>query len=224
MKSQFINDLYENVLEKLNQSDFEDRTNDRYAAMKYPGFLPMMRFSTKAFYVKGYGNVMLMRTNAMNGMMNLLTISFTPAEGKDIPYLLIDCMGMKNKNLAYVEYYDCTGKALKFDSLLKIREKYREIPDYTEKPAWYISERMEGSMIKGGKGVEASGLSDMVNDSIAEYFRLVQNADSDPTNLTGLKNMRKRLLEEGNPSSGTMTKVLGREGYTDFFQNYVMPI
>lgn len=224
MEKDFINDLYDIVTEKLMKLAPEDKTNDAYASMKYPRFLPMMRFQTKAFTVKGFGHVMLMRTNAMNGMMKLLTISFTPNEGLNVPYLLIDCMGMKNKKLAYVEYYDCTGKALRFETLLKIKEKYDKLPNYEEKPAWYIAERMEESLIKGGKGTEAVMLSEMVNDSIEEYFNLAQKAEADSENRNGLMNMQRRLLEEGNPSSGTMTKVLGKAGYIDFFKNYVMPV
>lgn len=224
MEKELINDLYNTVTEKLKELPFEDRTKDMYASMKYPRFFPLMRFQTNAYYIKGFGSVMLMRTNAMNGMMKLLTVSFTPSEGLNIPYLLIDCMEMKNKRLAYIEYYDCTEKSLKFETLSKIKEKYGSIPNYEEKPAWYIQERMDGSMIKGGKGVEASKLSAMVSESIGEYFRLAQKADKDSDNLIGLKKMQTRLLEEGNPSSGTMTKVLGKAEYVEFFKNYVMPV
>lgn len=199
-------------------------TLPQYEDMRYPKFIPLMKFHTVSYTIRGFGSVMIMKTNAMGGMMKLLTMSFMPSGGKEIPYLLVDCMCMKKKNLAYVEYYDCTGKKLGFDSVDEICDNYATVPDYEEKPAWYVSERMKGSMIKGGEGVSSDDLRLMVLDSISNYLSLIRIVDSDKACLEGLAKFRDRMITEGNPSSGTMSKVLGEDGAKQFFMDCVMPM
>lgn len=203
---------------------FSEVTPKEYASMKYPRLIPMMRFGSHLLKAEGYGHLFLMETSAMGGAMKLLTLSFMPDEGGDLPYLLIDTMSMKNKSLSYVEYYDCTGKDLYFESLSKIKEKYRALPDYDEKDAWYIKERMPVSLIKGGEGADEDMLYAMAEESIRAYMDLAKSAAKDPGNIKGLLRFRERMLKEGNPSSATMEKVLGKEGAKLFFTTCVMPV
>ncbi len=191
--------------------------------MKYPKLIPMMHFETKSVKT-GFGTLFMMKTKAMGGAMNLLTLSFTPSEGNDIPYLLIDTMSMKKKALSYVEYYDCTGKELSFSSLDALREKYSSVPDYAEKEAWYVKERMPASLIKGGEGADEDILFEMTKESIDAYLSYSEKAEKDPGNLKGLEAFRNRMINEGNPSQGTMEKVLGKEGYLKFYKECIMPM
>ena len=203
---------------------YEETTPEEYASMKYPKLIPMMRFETHCFRIEDFGDLFLMETKAMGGAMKLLTLSFMPNKGKNVPYLLIDTMSMKNKALAYVEYYDCTGKALEFKELNDIKTKYASVPDYAEKEAWYVKERMPASLIKGGEGADEAVLYEMVMESVRAYLSISERESKDPENLKGLESFRQRMLTEGNPSSGTMEKVLGKEGSIRFYKQCIMPL
>lgn len=223
MKIEFTDTLFDYITHRLD-GEACDSTKPEYASMKYPKLIPFMRFTTKRYRLEGFGSIMVMSTNAMGGLMRLLTVSFTPNEGADVPFLLVDCMAMKKKKLAYVEYYDCTGKKLCFDELTGLAERYADVPDYAEKEAWYVKERMPASMIKGGENVDPSALLELAERSIDAYLDLAKTAEKDESNLSGLKAFRERMVTEGNPSSGTMNKVLGEEGQEKFFREYVMPM
>lgn len=223
MKTEFTDTLFDYITHRMD-GEACDSTKPEYASMKYPKLIPFMRFTTKRYRLEGFGSIMVMSTNAMGGLMKLLTASFTPNEGGNVPFLLVDCMAMKKKKLAYVEYYDCTGKKLCFDKLTGLAEKYANVPDYAEKDAWYIKERMPASMIKGGENVDPSTLLELAERSIDAYLDLAKKADKDELNKNGLKAFQGRMVTEGNPSSGTMNKVLGEEGQVKFFRDYVMPV
>lgn len=212
------------VIKRIESLQVSDITKEKYASMKYPRWLPLMRFTTKAFRMKDFGSIMMMQTIAMGGKMNLLTISFMPFTGKAVPYLLIDCMSMRQKSIAYVEYYDCTGISFHSDRILEIKEKYARVPDYNEKEAWYVGERMNGSLIKGGESADEDELLSMVLESIDSYLELIDGAAIDSACLLGLLKFRRKMIDNGNPSTGTMTKVLGKKGADVFFKEYVMPI
>ncbi len=208
----------------LTDNKYIDIAPDRYKFMKYPRLLPMMKFSVSCFEIEDLGHLMVMNTNGMGGAMKLQTLSFTPNTGKEIPYLLIDTMSMKKKALAYVEYYNCTGKDLHFDLLKKIKEKYQSLPDYAEKDAWYIRERTEDSLIKGGENADENLLFEMVKESLNAYLAIAKDAPADARSLAGLKAFQERMLKEGNPSEGTMVKVLGKDGYEEFYKGCIMPL
>lgn len=161
----------------------------------------------------------------MGGLLKLITASFMPASGIEVPFVLMDCMEMRQKRTVFVEYYDCTAKGICAPELDRIREKYDPLlTDYTEKPAWYIQERMDCSLIKGGTREQEALLLQMLQDSARACGALWDRAPRDPANLPGLAAFRSRMLTEGNPSSSTMEKVLGKEGANAFFLNTVMPM
>ena len=214
----------EKLLKLLEQCEYTDVTDPQYHQVRYPKILPVMNFEINQYHLKGFGQIMNMNSTAMKGLMKLTTIALTPNEGGDVPFLLIDCMEMKNKLTVFVEYYDCTGKHLDFPVLNQLKEKYASISDYSEKPAWYISERMNCSLIKAGDQTDKEVLEQMVEESMREYLKLALAAPKDENNLTGLKAFRKRMIEDGNPASSTMDKVLGKKGSIIFFEKIVMPI
>ncbi len=197
---------------------------DGYSRMRYPKWPFLMRFYVDRYEAAGFGHLMLMKTRAMGGVMNLVTASFTPNEGTEAPYLLIDMMKMGKKRTVFVEYYDCTGKSLRIPELDVVAAGYSDVPKYAEKPAWYIAERMPCSLIKGTADGSEDRLLSMVRDSLAAYTAYCRTAPKDPENLEGLRAFQSRMITEGNPSSGTMEKVLGKDGAEWFFQNVVMPV
>ena len=222
-----MQDLTQKINEYIHSiadNKFKDVTPDKYRFMKYPKLIPMMKFSVSCYEIEDIGHLMIMNTNGMGGAMKLQTLSFTPNTGKDIPYLLIDSMVMKKKALAYVEYYNCTQKNLNIEGLGKVKEKYKNVPDYAEKDAWYIKERTQDSLIKGGENADENLLYDMVRESIDAYLAAAKEAPADKENLIGLKAFQNRMLKEGNPSEGTMVKVLGKEGYEEFYTTCIMPV
>lgn len=195
---------------------------DGYSSFSYPKFPKLMRFDVERYRVPGFGHLMTMYTKGPFGM-ELLTCSFLPGEGKAVPYLLIDMMGVGKKRTVFVEYYDCTAQPGEHPGLRDVFDRYRGLPDYQEKPAWYIGERTPYSLIKGGTAEQEDRLVKMVLDSVAAYRSAAMAAPADARNLPGLLAFRDRMVTEGNPSSAVLEKVFGKEGARDFFTTCVMP-
>ena len=197
--------------------ELREVTPERYRTM---GNL-MMRFRLEQYAIEGLGNLCVLRTKAMLGLMDLVTVVVTPNTGKNVPFLLIDTMDMGKKHLCYVEYYDCTADGADRDLLLAAGAPYGDAADYTEKPAWYVSERMEGSLIKTG---DKARLAQMALDALKAYARQAAAAPVKPENLAGLKAFQERMVREGNPSTAALTRTLGKEGAEAFFRTVVMPV
>ena len=195
---------------------------DGYSSFSFPKLIKLMKFDVKRYRINGFGNMMTMRTDGPFGMQ-LLTMSFMPFEGNSVPYLLIDIMKMRKKRLIFVEYYDCTAEKPEQPLLKKVCEKYAEVPDYAEKPAWYIGERTDYSMIKSLEPDSKVSLSSIAADSIRAYKKAAFSAEKSGANLSGLLGFRERMINEGNPSSDILKKVFGEKGAADFFRECVMP-
>ena len=181
----------------------------------------MMRFHLEQYAAEGLGNLCVLRTRAMLGLMNLVTVVVTPGSGKNVPFLLIDTMDMGKKHLCYVEYYDCTADGADTDLLLAASAPYADVADYAEKPAWYVQERMAGSLIKTG---DRARLDEMALDALKAYAEQAAAAPVKPENLDGLKAFQQRMVKEGNPSTAALTRTLGQEGAEAFFRTVVMPV
>lgn len=202
-----------------------EETAPDYANMQYPSWLPLMKFEVHQYPIEGFGQMMTMDTAAMGGIMKLSTIVFTPSSGINLPLLLIDTMKMPGKNLAYVEYYDHSEGGAYVHLSETYKERFAEIPDYEETPAWYVERRTPYSLIKGGKGVSREALDKMVLFAVDCYLESLNGADVNEKNIERLKAFRKEMVELGNPSTATMTKVLGSKEAADyFFERIVMPI
>lgn len=206
------------------QTPLTELPADAYSSMGYPKLLPLMRFSVRRYAAEGFGNLFTMYTRAMGGRMQLATLTWTPNLGTDVPLLLMDVMAFGKKKAAFVEYYDLTEKGAACPELEKLKGKYDALPDYPEKPAWYIGERAAYSLIKGGEADEM--LASMLLDSARAYGTLCAERQTNrkEENRTGLSRFVERMVREGNPSSATMEKVLGKAGAETFFRSAVMPI
>jgi len=204
--------------------DAREITPPEYTAMKYPKFPPMMRFTSHQYALGGFGNLFTMDTRAMGGLMKLSTMAFTPSSGTAVPFLLVDAMEMGGKALAYIEYYDCTAAGAPMPESQGQRQEFAALPDYEEKPAWYIARRTPYSLIKGGKGADGDALAAMARTCLGRYLRAAREAPADPANLEGLRAFRHDMIHLGNPSSATLEKVLGKEGAERMFRAAIMPI
>lgn len=194
-----------------------------YAGMRYPRLLPLMRFAVRQYRAEGFGHLMVMRTRAM-GLMELTTASFMPDDGGRVPYLLVDMMAMRGKHTVFVEFYDCTADGAEPQTLDAMAARFAALPDYAERPAWYVGERMPCSLIKGGTAKDAPALQAMARAATEAYLALAARAPRGAENLAGLRTFRERMLREGNPSSATMRRVLGAAGAERFFCEMVMPL
>ena len=87
--------------------------------------------------------------------------------------------------------------------------------------AWYVSERMAGSLIKTG---DKAQLIQMAADALTAYAEQAAAAPVKPENLEGLKAFQQRMVKEGNPSTAALTRTLGKEGAETFFRTVVMPV
>ena len=220
-ETEFIEDKIVDIFTK--HTDFEEITPDEYAAFSYPKHIKIMSFKTRLFRIHDYGHLMTLLTDTRLGMQ-LLTCSFTPSEGKSVPYLLIDVMLMKKKRMIFVEYYDRTRSRMSQPLLDRVYQKYADLPDHDEKPAWYISERTDYSLIKDIPGdMNKTTLAHVAVDSVRSYKAAAFSVSSMRDNLNGLYEFRQRMIDEGNPSSSVLKKVFGKEGYELFFTSCVMP-
>ena len=181
----------------------------------------MMRFHLEQYEVDGLGNLCVLKTKAMLGFMRLMTVVVTPNTGRNVPFLLIDTMDMGKKHLCYVEYYDCTAEGADRDRLLAASAPYADVANYAEKPAWYVSERMEGSLIKTGNKAR---LEQMATDALTAYAEQAAAASVKQENIEGLRAFQQRMVREGNPSTAALTRTLGQEGAETFFKTVVMPV
>ena len=181
----------------------------------------MMRFRLEQYEAEGLGNLCVLRTRAMLGLMKLVTVVVTPNTGRNVPFLLIDTMDMGKKHLCYVEYYDCTAEGADRDLLLAAGAPYADIENYAERPAWYAGERMKGSLIKTG---DRTRLEQMALDALAAYREQAAAAPAKEENLAGLRAFQQRMVQEGNPSTAALTRTLGKEGAEAFFRTVVMPV
>lgn len=200
-----------------------ERNIGKYASLNFPKLLPFLRMKVKSYHLKGFGYIMCMDTSMM-GIMKLSTFAFTPSDGVSVPFLLVDTMSMGKKRLAYVEFYDCREEKEEIPALTSLRDKYAQVEDYKEKPAWYVTERMKGSLIKCASARNEEILAEMVVDALKAYATCIKSAGYDSENQKGLEEFSRRMIEEGNPSSGTLNLVLGKNKAEDFFRKVVMPM
>jgi len=193
---------------------------DGYTNMKYPKFLPLMRFRVDQYDLSGFGHVMFMHTTTRMEM-ELITMSFMPSECLALPYLLIDAMSMKNKRCVFVEYYGCGAEGFNDQGIKEVHDRYGPLPDYPEKDNWYIEERMPYSLIKSG---DPEALVSMAQDSVKTYLELAEGAASIPDYKDKLKAFRERMIVCGNPSSKTLNMLLGKDGARTFMEKVIMPV
>ena len=193
---------------------------DEYTDMAFPSIVKIMKFRTDRYALEGFGKLMVMHTTTKMGM-ELLTLSFMPSNGLNVPYFLLDAMSMKKKRCVFVEYYGCGNENLECGALKELYESQRLLPDYTEKPNWYVAERESYSLIKTGSEQQLTG---MAEKSVRAYLSLIPLAHEDPQYKEQLRAFRQRMIDDGNPSSSTLHMLLGRYGAERFMKKEVMPL
>jgi hypothetical protein len=192
------------------------------AAFRWPKALPLMRFTAQQYAAPGYGNLFCLHTTAMAGRMRLATLVCTPNAGTAVPLLLADVMAMGKKRAVFVEYYDCTAAGAEVPALAKTAAAYAAMPDYPEKPAWYVGERAPYSLIKGG--ADEAALARMLADSVAAYAaECARHTETAAENRVKLNAFIDRMVRDGNPSSAAMSRALGKAQAEAFFRTRVMP-
>ena len=179
-----------------------------------------MTFHVDQYLIDGYGHLMIMHTVTKMGM-ELLTMSFMPSTGVNLPYLLIDAMTVAKKKCVFVEYYGCGNEDLNDPTLQKTYEQYCSLTDYEEKPNWYVSEREPYSLIKSGT---AEQLISMTTDSISAYLSSIAGANASEAYRSQLAAFRQRMITEGNPSSRTLEMLLKKDGAVKFMKEVIMPV
>ena len=214
-----ISQLKQDLQMALSEVSAIKADDSRYAHMKYPKIISLMDFYVDQYQIEDFGHLMVMHTITKMGM-ELLTMSFMP-DGVTLPYLLIDAMEMKKKRCVFVEYYGCGHESLVDEKMNKVYEHYKNLPDYDEKPNWYISERRPYSLIKSGEEEE---LIVMTRDSIRVYLSSIREAKYDSGYKEKLKAFRQRMIKEGNPSSRTLEMLLKKDGAVRFMEEAVMPL
>lgn len=211
------------VSEVRAASECTEVTPGNRRELKYPKLIPLFHFTVRRYRCP-FGNLLTMDTDAMGGKMLLSTVVFTPDTGRSLPVLLIDSMDMKKKSLMYAEYYDCTASGAVLPAGDTQKAEFSGLPDYAEKPAWYIERRMPCSLIKGGDGCPPEKLREMALTCVRRYLEAAGTAETDRKNLAGLQKFQDEMWTLGNPSSDILTKALGKKDAEIFFRNMIMPV
>ena len=216
-----IETIKNNLLQMLKENeDIQKKPHDCYSEMKYPKWIPLMRFYVDQYEIPSFGTLMTMHTKTKMGM-ELLTLSFMPGCGMDLPYLLIDAMEMKKKRCVFVEYYACGEEGLRDEKLQDVHSRFNGLPEYPEKPNWYIGEREPYSLIKSGTAEE---LLKMTEESLKAYLETIKEGELRPGYREKLSAFRERMIKEGNPSSRTLEMLLNKDGAVTFMKEVVMPV
>lgn len=193
---------------------------DEYTDMAFPSIIKLMKFRTDRYELEGFGKLMIMHTVTKMGM-ELITLSFMPSSGLTLPYFLLDAMSMKKKRCVFAEYYGCGNTGLESGALRELYESQRLLPDYSEKPNWYVEERENYSLIKTGTEQQLINMAVM---SVKAYLSMIPLAHEDPEYKEQLRAFRQRMIDEGNPSSSTLHLLLGTYGAERFMKQEVMPL
>ena len=196
---------------------------DAYTDFSYPKIVKLMKFHVDRFWLDGFGHFMLMHTKTKFGM-ELLTASFMPGEGRPVPYCIVDCMKVGKKRTIFIEYYECGTGNDSFSRLEAVHQKYEHLMGYKEKPHWYVSKRAPYSLIKCGNKGDETVFTDMLRESVRAYSDEIKAAKGRYFETGELKEFRKRMIKEGNPSSSVLEKAFGKEGARKFFLKCVMPM
>lgn len=216
-----IEELKKQVMEAVAEAaQCEPLPADEYTDMAFPSVIKLMKFRTDRYSLEGFGKLMVMHTTTKMGM-ELLTLSFMPSNGLNVPYFLLDAMSMKKKRCVFAEYYGCGQDGLVSDALEELYESQRLLPEYSEKPNWYVGERESYSLIKTGTEQQ---LISMAVKSVSAYLSLIPLAHEDPGYKEKLRAFRQRMIDEGNPSSSTLHMLLGNYGADRFMKKEVMPL
>lgn len=216
-----ISEMKTQIMEEIgNAVECSALPEDGWTDMSFPSIIKLMKFRVDRYSLDGFGKLMVMHTTTKMGM-ELLTMSFMPSGGLTVPYLLMDAMSMKNKRCVFVEYYGCGQEGLQSGALEELYETFRLLPDYSEKPNWYVGERESYSLIKTGTDKQ---LTDMAARSVKAYLSMIPAAREDAGYKEKLAAFRQRMIDEGNPSSSTLHLLLGKVGAERFMKQAVMPI
>jgi len=210
------------ILEEMTSNfKFEEIPEDEYTYFSYPKLIKIMKFETRRYRIHGFGHYMTLHTTGP--FINLVTASFMPSEGSAVPFFLIDMMTVGKKRTVFIEFYDCTFEHPDMSELKKNKEIYDNLPEYEEKPNWYVKERSNYSLIKCGTPDDDEKLHEMILESVKAYIKEIKKAPIDKKNLPDLKAFRTRMIKEGNPSTPVLQRVFGKEGTEEYFIKCVMP-
>ncbi|MGL5314810.1 MAG: hypothetical protein ACRC92_16275 [Peptostreptococcaceae bacterium] len=192
----------------------------------YPRFIHIMKFNIEQYEILGLGNMAILKGKGF-GLMNILTVVFTPSIKKDIPLVIIDFINMANKRTVFVEFY--INHIIKNDRICnlenKLKElsvKYSDIENYIEKPNWYTSLRNVYSPLKKSTKEQDKVLYEMVIEYLQAYLSCVSNSETciESKNIQ-LEAFINDLIYKGNPSTAVLKKALGEEDTIKLFKEII---
>ena len=215
------NKIRNGIKQILMDKGLRNVTPKKYQEFVYPKVFPLMQFQTQLYQMKEFGHLLFLQTTTKWGM-NLLTCSFTPSYGLNIPYLLIDCMETSKKATVFTEFYDCTVTHKTPKPLVEVYHQHAGLADYQEKEGWYTPLREDYSLIKAV--YDELSMIEVIFDTVTAYGEVMNSAETDLSNLEKLSSFRHRMIVEGNPATGILKKALGKDDMVEFYRTCIMPI
>ncbi|MFA9396886.1 MAG: hypothetical protein ACERKV_01280 [Clostridiaceae bacterium] len=208
------------ILEKCEIGDLKEFT--------YPKVLPIMKYKADKYKVDKLGNMTILKCKMFN-LMSLVTVVLTPDLSRNIPFVIIDIVCVRNKYISFFEFFDIhtnNDEAIeKFkEDTLKIKKKYKDLDEHIEKPNWYVPIRAKYSLLKHGNKDKEYEISNMIMECLDNYLLFVSKA-KEPEDIVSSRERLTMfiddLINKGNPSSKPISKALGNEKAKKFFEDVV---
>lgn len=211
--------VIEKVINKLKESyQLKEIDIGEYASIKkFP-----MKFKIKSFKVGEVGYVSILNMSAMFGMMKMETVVFSPLT-VDAPLFSFDLIEAMGNDTIIVDIYDlAVNKGKPYPSLVALKEKYKELPQYDLKPCWYDSLRVDGVLAKKGKKIRPQ-LENATDDYIDEFMNILKTAElcEVAPKRAVIKEYVDGLFDNGAPTTEQFNKILGEEKARDMYGKYI---
>lgn len=222
-----IEELKNNIINMVSDSFEINKVQTSFInEFYYPKSIHVLKFNIEQYDIKGLGNMAILKGRGF-GIINFLTVVFTPNTKKDIPFVIVDFINMGNKITVFVEFYlkhiYAKENIKTFENRLqKLNTKYEKIKNYIESPNWYTPLRCKYSPLKKGKAKDYNLFSQLIMDNIDEYLKYVKDSEYtlDDKNIK-LETFINDLIYKGNPSSAVLEKALGEDGMKRLFKEII---
>lgn len=200
----------------------ENKPLGKYAAVKWPALIPLVRYETEYSRLDGFGARTLLNGKIFGGIRSL-SCTLTPFEGASIPLVLIDVMEVQEKCTVFIEYFDKTAQGADMSVFEKLKGKYSDLEDYPASPTWYSAEQSNCSLIKIAPSQSVKRLVEMVADLLKAYLELAEKSEKSADNIKGIVEFSEKMGEQGTSAMEVLKKRLGAENTKEYYCTVFIP-
>ena len=212
--------MTEKILEKLSERyTLRELDAGDFASLRAAG----MKFTVKAYFAEGLGQVSVMRAKGFFGLMRMDTLIINPSL-RDLPLYSYDRIFAMGNDTLIVELYDTL--AGDFDeSALESAKSTSDVAERDPGAHWYDSIKLKSSISKKGKRDATPSLDGLTLAHLDAYLSSGDDADFDEAKKAEkAKFYVDGLLSRGGPSTDVFKKTLGEEKTKKLFYEVLFGI